>query len=264
MENQNPKTSPILPTQPQNIPTEQSQSIPPPIKTRGAFNWLKLLIIAVVIIFAVSIIGVGTFLLGSNKNTPKTVVQITPSPTANPTPTIDPTANWKTYRNNIDNFSFKYPPNYSDSYDYATNPENRNYISTEVGWPLLSVEKILDNYALLEKNNIDNALKTKDLIDGFMYSDSQDVKVGDNTFRVYYVNYADSGLDVNGHPKLMPAGGPLKYFQAEGFINKNLYRFTLIDISLYGNSILDEPTAEEKKKARQILVDIVSTFKFTQ
>ena len=112
MENQNPTISPILPTQPQNIPAGQSQPIQPPIKTH---NWLKLLIIAVIIILVLTIVGVGSFLLGTNKNNTKPVVQITPALTVTPTPTLDPTANWKTYANNVFGYSIKYPDSWAVS-----------------------------------------------------------------------------------------------------------------------------------------------------
>lgn len=122
MENQNPP----IPTQ--SILTEQ-QPNPLPIKPHNPLNWLKLLIGAVIVLLVIAGVGIGNFLLGSNKNTPvqtactmeaklcpdgSSVGRSGPkcefSPCPSPTP--DPTANWKTYTNTEFGFSFKYPDNY--------------------------------------------------------------------------------------------------------------------------------------------------------
>src|SRR3989344_7665167 len=61
-------------------------------------------------VVAVVAIAIGAYALGTKQSQP--VVknqQISASPTTIPTPTPDPTANWKTYTNVSGNFSIKYP-----------------------------------------------------------------------------------------------------------------------------------------------------------
>ncbi len=112
MENQIPTNTQPIPAQ--NVPVEQAPT-PPPFTPHNSLNWLKLLIIGVVVLLVTSIFGIGGYLLGSNKNTPSQLVQKpTPLPTKASVKAGDPvsnaasaTANWKTYTTS--EFTFKYP-----------------------------------------------------------------------------------------------------------------------------------------------------------
>lgn len=68
-------------------------------------------------------------------------VVVSPTPTATPTVTVNPTANWKTYTNNQYGYEFKYPNNYSVSTTGSTN------IASLVSSPYVSIE--VRNYQIL-------------------------------------------------------------------------------------------------------------------
>lgn len=72
-------------------------------------SWLKTLSVGFAIVSFGIAIGIGGYVLGTKKTQPVSQnQQATISPTSiQPSPTPDPTANWKTYSNNI--YSFKYP-----------------------------------------------------------------------------------------------------------------------------------------------------------
>lgn len=87
-----------------------SQQIPPvdgqlPVKTGNNFNFFKTLAYGFVIASIGVSIAVGGYLLGANKTKTPPAAQISVSPT----PTSDPTLNWKTYTNTFTNYQIKYP-----------------------------------------------------------------------------------------------------------------------------------------------------------
>lgn len=120
------------------IPQEQPQQTPPappPFTPRNSLRWLKFLIVGVVTLLIISVFGVGSYLLGSNRNAQETVAQITAVPT--PTPTPDPasnaanaTASWKTYTNTAIGFEIKYPPDYGAPI-LPTGPIGPNPVATD-------------------------------------------------------------------------------------------------------------------------------------
>lgn len=71
--------------------------------------------IILLVVMLIVIVGVGGYILGANQNqiaqnqTPPATLITQPSPTLTP----DPTAAWKTYRNEEIGFEFKYPPDWS-------------------------------------------------------------------------------------------------------------------------------------------------------
>jgi hypothetical protein len=134
---------PNIPTQP--IAQQQVAQQPPiqqnPIPS-SRIRWKLILLITILLI----IVGSGTYLLGTKQN--KLIAQdqqkaITPTIVqTSPTPTLNPTANWKTYTSNYlsNNFSIKYPANfYLDITGKAT-----NYIGDSKS----SVETYLSNGSL--------------------------------------------------------------------------------------------------------------------
>lgn len=96
--NQTPPQSPV-PEQNPIIPT------PPPVQKPN----FKLLIVAVVVVILLIASSVSAFYLlpKQAKVQPKSVEQIVP--TQSPSPTLNPTVNWKTYTNSQYGISFKYP-----------------------------------------------------------------------------------------------------------------------------------------------------------
>lgn len=97
MENQNQQT------QPPQAPEINSQM--PSINSDSNKSKVIPIVLGVV---AVTIIAIGVYLLGTKQN--QTPVQNIAQTTPIPTPTSDPAANWKTYTNTKQGFSFKYPP----------------------------------------------------------------------------------------------------------------------------------------------------------
>jgi len=114
---------PNIPTQPvQNeTPVTQANLQQPINEIPSSGNKLKwILLIVVLLLF---IFGGGTYYLRV-----KQVKQITPTPAivqSTPTPTPDPTANWKTYKNTLYGYEFKYPSDiipYDNNVSFATEP----------------------------------------------------------------------------------------------------------------------------------------------
>ncbi len=118
-----PKMPPVSSLKPRNIPSES------PNKK----NWLKILLIILLVI----ILGAGLFYAGYILGQKKTLTFQTPSPTptpeltpiptqapvTTPTPTIDSTANWLTYTDELYHYSVKYPSEWTTP---QFNPLQRN------------------------------------------------------------------------------------------------------------------------------------------
>lgn len=105
-------TQPIA-TDQQNLPVgaDYSQSVLP--SSSSTSHILPIILSSLVTIF----ILVGGYFLFMSKS-PKYVPINPPMPTpsdvlASPTPIADPTANWKTYTNNVHKISFKYPTDWT-------------------------------------------------------------------------------------------------------------------------------------------------------
>ena len=80
-------------------------------------NWLKIILFSLIGIFLLSGTFYAGYWLGTNSNLktqiskPQLKTQnLTPAP-KQPSPTPDPAADWKTYRNEKYKYSFNYPPN---------------------------------------------------------------------------------------------------------------------------------------------------------
>lgn len=78
-------------------------------------DWLKIIALSLVSIFLLSVTFYAGYWLGSQQSKVEAPEQTIPTPTQalipTPTPTftLDPTADWKTYKNEEYKFSFKYP-----------------------------------------------------------------------------------------------------------------------------------------------------------
>ena len=99
--------------QPTSIPTKTTLPSPTPIT-----KFSPPLIATFVLLVVIS--ALGGFFLGKSLSQPKTspppISQVSPTPSpenpiTTPTPTIDPTANWKTYTSDQFNFQIKHPEN---------------------------------------------------------------------------------------------------------------------------------------------------------
>lgn len=103
-------------SQPQ-IPQQQISPLPP--QTPNNFPWFKIILLILIISLPV---GIGGYILGTQKNQSVQTEQnqqISPSiTTTQPSPTPDPTVNWKIYTDPKGKYSFQYPINwylYQDS-----------------------------------------------------------------------------------------------------------------------------------------------------
>jgi len=98
---------PIVQTPPP-VQTTPPIQVPPPVIPPEVKKSSPLLIIAVVLV-VVALISVAAYLIGTKFLSRKAVPTPTPVITLAPTATPDPTADWKIYKNSLENFSFKYP-----------------------------------------------------------------------------------------------------------------------------------------------------------
>lgn len=107
--------NPNIPIETPQSPVQKPIQTSPPIENNG-LRLTKYLWILLGILVLITAIGSTAYFL--NRNQAKTVVQSTPSPTP------DPTANWKTYSDPSINFTFKYPQNF-DAKLTKTDSNNR-------------------------------------------------------------------------------------------------------------------------------------------
>lgn len=101
-----------LPNQnPTITPEAQSSTTSSVIKKKepsGKSPALKFIMLGVLFVIGIALIGIAYY-LGTQKSESN---QITDTQATTPSPTTDPTANWKTYTSNAGSFSIKYPSNW--------------------------------------------------------------------------------------------------------------------------------------------------------
>ncbi len=113
MDNQNQPNQEQTPL-PENQPMPEAQPtpeiVPPPTQPTNPHgrNWKKWILIGLALV--ILIIGGGTFVLSQQKSQKPEAKTITQPTSSAPSPTPDPTSDWKTYT--TDNFSFQYPADY--------------------------------------------------------------------------------------------------------------------------------------------------------
>lgn len=90
----------------QSVPPVENQ---PPVKTSNNLSFAKALAYGFLIVSIGISIAVGGYLLAVNKTKPQSISKISTTPSLSPVPTVDPTANWKTYVNTRYRFEVKYP-----------------------------------------------------------------------------------------------------------------------------------------------------------
>jgi len=151
----------------ENISQQQSeipQTFPASVSNSG---WKPKLPLVSVVLLLLVIVGTTGFFLGKSLSQPKTspppVSQVSPSPTPTPenpisTPTPDPTANWKTYRNEEYGFEVKYPLDFSVKEEAATTIlESKKWNNYQGNHPFIeiSAEKTISSpLEWLDKNQI--------------------------------------------------------------------------------------------------------------
>lgn len=112
-------TEPLMPEQ---LGIKSSADIFDHVKDKTPSSWIKIVIIAI-FIGTLGIGGVLGYFVFRNRatsrtqltvsSTPSSVTTHTPIVIANPTPTVDVIANWKTYTNDFYQYSLMYPPDWS-------------------------------------------------------------------------------------------------------------------------------------------------------
>ncbi|OGE45837.1 hypothetical protein A3B39_01245 [Candidatus Daviesbacteria bacterium RIFCSPLOWO2_01_FULL_37_10] len=207
----------------------------------------------ILIVILVAVLGIGgyfvyTSLRGGMYQTvrPDTAISPSTSPTtATPTPSSDPTANWKTYQSA--NFSFKYPSNgvvknasstiVFVSYQEDTKPYWTFSVSTTDNPMHLSTKQIVDKIVSDLKSN-QNAPWAKSQAD--QMSDTMKA----------YTNGQITGIKLQSFDE----GYPQSFGRVVQATENKIYEFNIGDGS--GGGVSDE---DEK-----LFDQILSTFKFTQ
>jgi len=102
-----------------NIQTQNNVSQPPPAEVKASSPKSKILIISLLGFIVLALIGGGSYLIknsnlkSQNSNLQLKSQNLTPTQSSilSPAPSIDPTANWKTYTNTKYGYSINYPDN---------------------------------------------------------------------------------------------------------------------------------------------------------
>lgn len=95
---------------PPSPPTEPAPPPASPEPTPPSTGKSKIVIWVGLGFLILALVAIGTYYVSSRRATP-TITAI-PSPISAPTSTPDPTVNWKTYTNDFDKYSAKYPSNW--------------------------------------------------------------------------------------------------------------------------------------------------------
>jgi hypothetical protein len=141
------------------IPVQNVQSepvtVPPatvPEKPKSNNNILIVLFSLLVVL----LIGSTGFLYYQNMNLQKQILSLkaTPIPVASPSPIPDFSASWKTYTDKTNNYSFKYPTDWTmNSFGALTDPTNSFSLSVEVNKTSLSVTQWKTNKCIISGTN---------------------------------------------------------------------------------------------------------------
>ncbi|MDP2649489.1 MAG: hypothetical protein Q8P10_01455 [bacterium] len=86
---------------------------PQPQQPKEEESKFSLILVLLILIIAVSAASYYYLILSKQTNKPVNVAQTISKPTSTPTPTIDPTANWKTLEDKTNGFTIKYPANWN-------------------------------------------------------------------------------------------------------------------------------------------------------
>lgn len=142
-----------LPITTQPIQPTAQQPIPPTPLVHSEPKKKKWTLIWVVLIFTVGVI-IGLLLqnkpLLSGIHIPGFILPLTPTPTIklSPSPTINPTATWKTYTSSRFNFSFKYPSDLTYVYD-----QSNQYVENGVNNAMILIQNFDGSQPRTETDN---------------------------------------------------------------------------------------------------------------
>lgn len=129
----------------QDQTTSQSQPSVPLQPSAHSSHPMKMFVKGLIVVAVIAVIGIGGYILGTQKQKPQVVGYPTPVVQETPIPTQDETASWKTYTNTKYKFTLKYPANFIVSetdfstikdlhpknkiefrFDFANNPDFKN------------------------------------------------------------------------------------------------------------------------------------------
>jgi hypothetical protein len=215
----------------------------------------------IIILILLVLIAGGAYYFGitKNKTASNPIVSIKPSSNPIVNPTVDPTANWKTYRGKI--FQYKYPDNlylvdlnYNDSADLFANKESADTsadcIKNKLGTPQKSCPGSLIQI-MINSADAQTASQTA--------STTGDVK--------FSLSTNPQGLQMSKNEEAIGGMGKSLVFTAFVVKNPTIYTITVQTTptgywqSLYPN---DTKTDNEIISAESALLNqILSTFKFT-
>lgn len=226
-----PVASPLAGNQPMQPPTPTAGSQTPAQLPPHNSKKVMMIIIAIVIVIA---IGIAVYFLLFNKPAPGAKTAIPTITKSVPTPTPDPTANWKTYTNPF--YSFKYPETLT--------------IMTEPAKSIYDVRLQNDDYNIsFQTINFGSGMTLEKLVKPKLYSIEQTKTL-----------VTKDGLTVDGKPayrgegQIQIPGVKMVYSIVEGIlVEDNKY------LEVIANASPNMPAAELTK----VLDEILATLQFT-
>lgn len=234
MENQTPDFS---------LPPQTPVSVPLASPKKPIFP----ILFAVLVLILLATVGIFAY---QNKRLQQQIaslqVQSTPIPSVTPTPTIDPTANWKTYTNTTLGFELKYPQTFIEEGMIYGGP------STGTASPLLAIGDPATMRMGTDKPydglNIYHIVSTKQTLLSFAEAEKASATQMEN-----YQGEKPTRLD-----KVTLAGKPAYKFSSDSAERGIFYYY----LELSPGSYLTIAISEESKGSFSELDQVLSTFKF--
>ena len=188
---QNSQTISSTPASPEQPAGQPSIAAPPmPAKPK---SWFLILLIIFIILLSLGTAGFFAYQYVQLKNQ---VIQTKPTPVTSPSPTPDPTANWKTYTNTA-GYSIKYPASFTTQLIAAgagnkeANAETRNLFIYKSDAPEPYLERYINLEIFQVKPTYNQGTITKTTLDN---KTVEKIVIPDAKFDIYSAQLVNKGF----------------------------------------------------------------------